>query len=526
MLPPTPTLVATPAPAVLPGEKPVYGGVLSIAHRAEPPTLNPVKEPSINTHHATFPIYEYILRRDPKAPWDKIIPDLAESWEVNSDGTQYTFRLLKDVKWQDGKPFGAQDVAFYLKTKANPPVARIALASYYRAISKVDVVDPYTVRVTLTAPDSSFLLHVSESRQSVAPAHLMQDADGKYTDKVLDAQAVGTGPYKLKEWKHGTSVVLERNPQYRIKGLPYLDGITYYIIPDRATQFAAFRSGRVDITGVGAGAYLTTAELQVTKNQLAGKVSIYYTKTALQTTARFNPAKKPFDDLRVRQAVHLVTDRQAALKLTADGVGVIGGTVYPSPWSMPPVEVVSMPGFRQPKDQDIAKAKQLMADAGYGGGTDIIMGVRQEDIKPAEWFQNELRQIGIRATLRPMSNTPYYDSSIKKEFPAYFGTLSMPTGHPDDLGDYYLSTAQVYTQLKDPKVDEMFNAVARAVDMTDARKKSAALDKYLSVDQAYAVVLVHPDGYRAAWNRVRNLHLDGAGQLDSQRYEDAWKTPE
>ncbi len=525
-LPATPTRVATPVPAVQPGEKPVYGGVMSIVQRGEPPSLNAVKDSSITTHHVIFPIYEYLLRRDPTAPWDKIIPDLAESWEVSPNGLQYTFRLRKDVKWQDGKPFTAEDAAFFLRLKADPPVTRIALTAYYRSITKVDVVDPYTVRVTLARPDSVFLLHLSESRQGIPPAHLMKDADGKYTDKVLDTQAVGTGPFKLKEWKHGVSVALERNPQYRIKELPYLDGITYYIIPDRATQFAAFRSGRVDITSVGGGTYLTPAELQIVQSQLAGKVSIYYIKTALQYTVRFNPGKKPFDDLRVRQAAHLATDRQTALKLLADGVGAIGGAFYPSPWAMPQQEVLTMPGFRQPKDQDAAKAKQLMADAGYTNGTDVVMAVRQEDQNAAVWFQNELRKIGIRATLRVLAQVPYWESGSKREFPAYFGLLSMPTGHPDDVAEYYVSSGQIFSQLSDAKLDAMFDDVAQTVDVAEARKKSIALDRYISVEQVYGVVLVHPDGYRAAWNRVRNLHLDGAGQLDSQRYEDTWKTGE
>ena len=522
----TPTRVATPVPAVQPGEKPVYGGTLTIAHRTEPATLNPFKEPSITTHHVTFPIYEYVLRRDPLDPWNKIVPDLAESWEVSPDGRVYTFRLRKNVQWQDGKPFSAEDVAFFLKTKANPPSTRIALAAYYRSITKVEIVDPYTVRATLERPDSVFLMHVSESRQPITPAHLMKDANGKYTDKVLDVRAIGTGPFKLKDWRHGVSVVLEKNPQYRIKGLPYLDGITYYIIPDRSTQFAAFRSGRVDLTSVGGGTYLTPPELKIVKEQLTGKASIYLVKTALQYAVRFNPALKPFDDLRVRRAVHLATNRQAALDLLADGIGVMGGAIYPSPWSMPQSEVIKMPGFRQPKDQDVAEAKKLMAEAGYASGTDFILAVRQPDQKEGEWLQNEMSKIGLRAKLRVLPLTAYYDSSSKHEFPAYFQLLSMPTGHPDDIAEYYTSSGQVYSQIADPKVDALFDKVAQTVNEADARKLSAALDRYLSVEQVLGVVIAHPDGYRAAWNRVRNLHLDGAGQLDSQRYEDTWKTGE
>lgn len=518
----SPTSVATPGPSVLPGEKPVYGGTLTIIHRDEPSTLDPVQEPSITTHHVIFPIYEYILRRDPKDPWNKLAPDLAESWEVSPDGLRYTFRLRQGVQWHDGKPFTGEDVAHFLKTKASPPVPRIALAAYYRSISQVELVDRFTVRVTLKHPDSSFLLHVSESRQPVPPAHLIKGADGKYSEPALDNTAVGTGPFMFKEWRHGSSVAVTRNPKYRIQGLPYLDGITYYIIPDRATQFAAFRAGRVDITGVGGGSYLTRAELQVAKTQLAEKVSIYRTRTALQYTLRFNPVKKPFDDVRVRQAVHLALNRQAALDLLADGVGVVGGVVYPGPWSMPQEEVVKMPGFRQPKDADVAQAKRLMAEAGYPGGVDTIVAVRQPDRKEGEWLQNELRQIGIRATLRILPLTPYYESGTKKELPAYFQLLSMPTGHPDDIGEYFLTSGKVYSQLSDPKVDQMFDDVVRTADPTEARKKSAALDRYISVEQAFGLALLHPDGYRAAWKRVRNLHLNEAGQLDSQRYEDAW----
>lgn len=216
--------------------------------------------------------------------------------------------------------------------------------------------------MTLEYPSASFIHNLGDGRNAVGPKHIYEAKGNSKKD------VVGTGPYKFKAFSPGVSWSVVKNPDYFIKGRPYLDGINWYIISDAATRFAALRTHRVQATPFSSQG-LTPSQTQIIQKEFADRITVD-TYPSLVAQAFWMPVgKAPWNDIRVRRAVELAIDRPNIIKVAAEGVGEIGGYISPTGiWSLPKDEILSRPGYRQPKDADIAEAKRLMAEAGYAQG--------------------------------------------------------------------------------------------------------------------------------------------------------------
>ena len=230
------------APAA--GEKPKYGGIIRMAER-EPPNLDPHLSISFNPQNIGSLIYNGLVRfpygHEQKDPYDlTIMPDLAERWEYTDDKT-VVFYLRKGVKFHNkppvnGREVKAQDVKYSLE--------RFAAKSGFRArfddVDRVEVVDDYTVKIVTKHPFAPLLVNLaSPSHNFIFP----KEAEEKYGDFNKAEAAIGTGPFILERYERGVKLVFKRNPDYYIKGLPYVDGIEWQITPDAAARVALLRVG-------------------------------------------------------------------------------------------------------------------------------------------------------------------------------------------------------------------------------------------------------------------------------------------
>jgi peptide/nickel transport system substrate-binding protein len=254
-------------PSALAEEKPRRGGILRVALAGDPPSLDMHQE---STFLVTIPmstVYNTLVVFDPHG-YPKIIGDLAKSWTVSDDSMTWTFTLHQGVKFHDDSDLTSADIKASWDRIVFPPEGVVSpRKSFFEAIKSIEAPDPYTVVFRLHYPSPSFLSMLAH------PANFI------YAKKYLDQDphwykknAMGSGPFKLKQYVHGASLEMERNAKYWKQGLPYMDGIKYYVITDDGARAKAIRSDRADVEFRG----FPPAEVDAIKGQMGDKVTVAY----------------------------------------------------------------------------------------------------------------------------------------------------------------------------------------------------------------------------------------------------------
>ncbi len=233
-------LLAAPAALFAQTQTPKYGGVLTLMQREElPQGLSILETSTIATGWPASPCFNNLVYFDPAKPMetpDTIVGELAEKWSWQDGYRNLVFFLRRDVKWHDGRPFTSRDVKFTfdLVREAPDAVGKLRLnprKDWYANVEAIEAADPYTVVFRLKRPQPSILMMLASGQSPIYPAHVPL-ADQR-------SRCVGTGPFKFKEWRRGEYVEYVKNPDYFVKGRPYLDGLKYVIISERGTRTAA-----------------------------------------------------------------------------------------------------------------------------------------------------------------------------------------------------------------------------------------------------------------------------------------------
>jgi len=445
--PTTASAAATQPTAAAQAGQPKRGGILKVGLQADPTSLDPQKTSLTALFHVTEHIYSMLVRLKPDLT---VEPDLAEKWDISADGKTYTFTLRKGVKFHSGKPLVAADVKYTFdrlvdKATASPNATLLAPAESVAAPNETTVV------ITLKTADASFLTNL------VAPATAIinKDAVDKYGD--LTKNADGTGPFKFKEYVPNTRVVLERNPEYFEAGKPYVDGIEMTIASDDTARTAAVKTGTVDFIEYAPLKDIPSLKTD-TSLSLAGDQN---------TNIRFvglNVTRKPYNDLKVRQAIALAVDREAVLGPAVFGFGT------PTLEIFPPGYWAGL-GTKSP-NADIAKAKQMLADAGYPSGfnTTILSWSQYSFLSNAAVvFQEQLKQIGISADINLEENAAFIKDYLDNNFDL---TVSGTSAYVDPNDIYFrnFGTGQPSNAVRysNPKADEL---IAAGVATTDQAKR-------------------------------------------------------
>ncbi|MDP2952520.1 MAG: ABC transporter substrate-binding protein, partial [Chloroflexota bacterium] len=235
---PTPPPPATTTP-VSPTDKPIYGGMLKTFGVNDLSNSDLHQAFSYLDHNPMAPVYSLLVRSDPK-DINKVGPDLAERWDVSPDGKVYTFFLRRGVKWHDGTPLSSADVKASFDRIVSPPKGVLSQRqAYFDAVDKIETPDGFTVRFLLKRPQAAFPAIVAVPFNAVFPKAIL-DQKGDMKKDIM-----GSGPFRFKEYIRGVQFEVEKNPDYFLPGLPYLDGVVRYIIPDSAAAKGAFVTGRL-----------------------------------------------------------------------------------------------------------------------------------------------------------------------------------------------------------------------------------------------------------------------------------------
>ncbi|MFH1484427.1 MAG: ABC transporter substrate-binding protein [Chloroflexota bacterium] len=485
---------AAPAPTTKPaGEQPRYGGELSLPNPSDPPNLDIHRNVTISLFSPAATVYNGLVAYDQS---NKVVPDLAERWEVSPDGKVYTFHLRKGVKWHDGKPFSSADARFSLERI----MGYATLKAFIEAVEKVEAPDENTLKVTLEYRQAGFLPLLGHGRSLIAPKHVIEEK------KDLKRDAIGTGPFKLKEYLLGVSFRMEKNQDYYVKGRPYLDKITFYIIRDVATRFAGFRTGRLQIYGHPPthGELLRTHVDLLKKEMPQAVVRPYDSMQAFGLMPNWNRA--PWNDVRVRRAAFLAVDREKGLEVVSEGVGTIGITLFYDEWAIPKDELMKMPGFRQPKDQDIADAKKLLAEAGYPNGFKSTVLVRAAYAlydKAAIFMRDQLAKVGIDLALSIIDYAVWTDARSKLNFDTMLVVNPLPLTDPDGAGRYI--SRKLGGQFASSDDDKMLELYAKqSLAENDGERKKVLYELQLRIAEVVPhIMIAWQNSFIAFWPEVK-----------------------
>ena len=340
------------------------GGILTLTQREDLPQGFAIHETAtISSVWPVMPCFNNLVLFDPlKATEsaDTVIGELAEKWSWQDGYRNLVFFLRKDVKWHDGKPFSSKDVKYTFDMLREAPDAAQKLRlnprkDWYANVEAVEVADAHTVIFRLKRPQPSLLLMLASGYTPVYAAHVPAAS--------YRTGCMGTGPFKLKEWRKGEFVEYVKNPDYFVKGRPYLDGLKYIVIEEPGTRIAALQTGQVEVSFPNEVTKTNAEQLKAAVPKLV--ITPY--SVNVNDNIVMNIKKPPFDNLKVRLAVSHGIDRRALVQAVHQGGAVVGASLAPKPygaWGLLEPDLQALPGYGKPADEK-AKARKLLAEVGF-----------------------------------------------------------------------------------------------------------------------------------------------------------------
>ncbi len=456
----------------------------------------------------------------------KIGPDLAQSWDVSTDGLTYTFHLVRNAFWHDGKPVTADDIIYTVdritgKLDLKAPTYKATFAS----VTNYRKVDDFTVEFTLKNPSATFLTALGVIGNMIYPKHVPITEFAAF-------RPIGSGPFVWGSYQPDISVTLNRNGKYWKKDqfgdtLPYLDAIQIFIIPDTVAALAAFQTGQIDVSFPH-----TANEFTILKKEVEQKVpGVQWVTYASRFTIYFRNAP-PFTDQRLRTALHLAIDRQAAASIWVPGsIALYLNSAPGGVWALSNDEINQIPGYRQPKDQDIAEAKRLLSAALADAGLTLdswkptlkaLNVLRIPDIVTIatnQWKQN----LGLVVSITPVDRPTSIQLNSTGAFELYAEGASGALDDPSQTMEPYVRTGGGinFGKFTDPEVDKALDEIERTLDFAKRKQLSQALERKL-VQLAWQPNIVAEPKNIAVRPEVRNYWRLFGQDNHVDRHEITW----
>ena len=512
---------------------PKQGGTLTLSYLSEPSSLDPAVAWNVIDWQVEHDVYQGLLQyaHKPGEAGTALIPCLATevpssaNGGISADGKTYTFHLRKGVKFQPpvNREVTAADFKYSFERMMASP--RAPATSFYMGVVGADefmakkateisgykVVDDYTVEITLKSPDLSFLNALTMDFCDVVPREWV-DKWGKQFNR----HPLGTGPFIFQKWTPGQEIVLTRNPDYWEPGKPYLDTVDYRLSFTPNTALLKLQRGEVNVLGDG----VPVSDLPRIQADPAWKSQIYSQPLVAISYMFMNVEMKPFDNIKVRQALSWAIDRDKLVKLQA-GQAMSLWQFYPK----------GMPGYQEGKvmyGYDPAKAKQLLADAGYPNGFQTMLYTDNVDPNPKLWqsVQADLAAVGVKADLKTMSNNTYYNQqSTPKTLTAGSFGWWMDFPDPSDwIGPLFSKASAVPGGMNSsfwwsPKLEKMYVEAQAMTDPAARIAKYSEMQDYISTEAPY-VPCYQPIQTTMCSKDTGGFYLHPVYQIDPTQY---WK---
>lgn len=375
--------------------KPQTGGTLNVGVASDAKSFHPFYAVEFTERQVQYLIFDTLVKYGPDF---SIHPSLANSWSIEDGGKRVVFKLQSGVKFQDGTDFNAEAVKWNFEQRLDPALASPQRGQLEPVVKSVEVVDPTTVAINLKTPFSGLLSLLGER-----PGFMVSPTTTKKAGKDINNALVGTGPFIFKEWVRGNRVVLEKNPNYWRKGLPYLDRIVFHDIAGSVVGVQRLLNGELDFISELSPNDVKTVSANPNVDLAPISVGRWY---ALQ----WQVDKPPFDNAKLRQAIAYAIDRKRIVDIVMGGKGTIAEGPTPAGLWWYDASVKSYP-------YDPAKAKALLTEAGYADGLKVTLSAPQITAfqQIDQLVQEQLAAVGITVELKPVSSSEWYDRILKHE---------------------------------------------------------------------------------------------------------------
>lgn len=420
--------------------EPVKGGEITVGIAQDlDDSLDPHQTVAAGTREVLFNIFEGLVKPNSDG---EMIPAVAEKYTLSEDGTTYTFTLREGVKFHNGQTVTAEDVVYSInRCAAVPEGQEKPLVAAFSAVKSVEALDEKTVAVTIAQRDLEFISYMTAA---IIPAD--------YENQ--DTAPVGTGPFKFVSRTPQQDFVMERFEDYW--GAPaWLDKVTYKICENADALVMNLNGGSIDLC-----AHLTSAQA----SQLNQNFQVLEGTMNLVQAIYLNNQAKPFDNQLVRQALCYAIDRQGIMDMVADGHGTaVGSSIYPA------FTKYFLPELVDKYPHDVAKAKELLAQAGYPDGFDMTISVPnnyQPHMDTAEVVAEQLREAGINVTIQPVEWSTWLDTIYNgRQFQATLVGVDAANMTARAMLERFTSTADDnFINYNNPEYDQLFQQAITSTD--------------------------------------------------------------
>jgi len=501
-----------------------HGGVARLGIPNRPPHFDIHQSGTFFNIGAQGCMFDNLIRRDPRDGGKTIIPDLAHSWEIAKDGKSYTFHLRQGVQFHDDAELTADDVKATFDRIVKPPEGvSIPRSILFRAVSEITARDKYTVEFKLAEPRPiDFMMSALASGWNVIVRKKTLEDNNYNLRKVVVYP--GTGPFRSVRRVENEVWVMEKNPNYWNKGLPYLDGIEFYhVLPFSPEMASAILSNRVDYV-------LATDPVTFRKAKTMPEIS---TDTHYQSVVHatwINNKKKPLDDPRVRRALNLALDHRVLVEVVKDVAPMItGGFIYPfSEFATPKEEFEKRLGHQADPTAAIKEAKELMAAAGYANGINGLDYMVRDIAIFKLWsqaIQAMLKDaLNVQCNLRTVVESVWFEDAASGHFDLAIGAIVSTLVDPSDyFNAWYGKNGPQNYSFWDNKE---FQALSAQIDREVDPAKRLPL-----IHQAEAIMEQDPPLLPIAWETIhtvwysylKGLRPQGAfGVYDMVREDTFW----
>jgi peptide/nickel transport system substrate-binding protein len=501
-----------------------HGGILKIYHVDSPPSASIHEEATFATVMPFMGVFNNLVmyKQDvAQNRLDTIVPDLATSWSWSADGTKLTLKLREGVKWHDGKPFTARDVKCtfdLLMDKSSVKFRKNPHKSWYDNVAEVTINGDFEAAFNLRRRQPALLALLASGYTPVYPCHV-SPAD-------MRTHPIGTGPFKLAEFKTNESIKLTRNPDYWKTGRPYLDGLEFIVIQNRSTAILAFIAGKFDMT---LPYQVTIPLLKDVKSQVP-KAICEVAPMNVSINLIVNRDSPPFNNPDIRKAMAMTLDRQAFVDILFEGQADIGGSMLPPPqgnWGLPPGILKTIPGYGPDVKKNREEAQRLMQKAGYGPSKRLKIKVSTRNLATfrdsAVILVDQLKEIYIDGELDVIETANWFSKMARRDYAVGLNQTGGAVDDPDQdfYENYACGSERNYTNYCNKQMQTLFDQQSMEPNVEKRRNLVWEIDKKLQEDVARPIILHSRAG--TCWHPyVKGVTIMINSIYNGHRYEDVW----
>jgi peptide/nickel transport system substrate-binding protein len=528
----TPTATPAPTPIVRPGKQgghPIAATIADIFHWG-------VHEcAAFDNTCLAHPAPNYNQLIEYNADTDDITDircDLCTDWDLADDGVTYTFTLHPDATWNNGQPVTAKDVVFSLDRMVDPdrphPKTR-AIGPFYDSSR---VIDEKTVEVKTKFPAPPFFAFLASEYMKI----LSKDHVESVPDQNMQAfeHIMGSGPFKVVEAEDAVKIEYVKNEDYFKQGLPYWDAVTMFIIIEKGSLFAAYRTQQVMFTN-HANSLVTARDMRELLNDHSDKIRFVIQGPTSTLGVEFQTETAPFDNPKVRHALYIAMHRREFVDFIGPGTDLVGGPWPPNAWyGISEDELKAIPGFRETPDgkkhpDDIALAKSMLAEEGIGEGFEIelIFPVFSSHPDMQAIYQDQMNTfLGWNMGVRGVEIQAFLEAWNKRQFEIITWGYGIQAHDPHDAlsGFYTKGASSLHSDWSHPRIEEIFQLQAKELDQaTRAALIREAAEIFVTED---APIMVTHYGARPHYSslQLQNHHNIGTFS-DYLKMENWWCDP-